>query len=458
MDTSGYTLLIVESSIIAKRIQDLSPTNIYVIGTDGFIWHPNYDSQTSTLRKKADPEKLTLRKELKSQSQIASRIVIAADSDPAGDFITWTISRYLKNENIERGLLQSVTKPGIRQLLNTASPISDERLHYRLENRYRIQQAWYKHLHKITPDQAGLAALFGAKHTFRTFSDEAGQLFHSVEPIHCEPSEPIELTPAENSKIYPLPEPLSTFSLVPLARIKLNRNSFEEAQNLINKLYQTADPNTGEGLITYPRTEAQAYYSYSWVHFENMILQLSEELTIRPNFLRNIAPDSSPHESIHPVNFQKRPGQIEKTIPSPLGDLYRTIYNRFIFSITVPNEGRQAFSSTKFDQQFFSTENQTDGITQIYPVHTISAAGHYLHNLGVTKPSSFGKWLDKALAKKWITIDENRLRPGEQIEPHLPNAENYKQLLTTIQAYADERDLDDETIDKIFTSITPTSE
>ena len=458
MDTSGYTLLIVESSIIAKRIQELSPTNIYVIGTDGFIWHPHYDSQTSTLRKKADPEKLTLRKELKSQSQIASRIVVAADSDPAGDFITWTISRYLKRENIERGLLQSITKPGIRQLLNTASPISDERLHYRLENRYRIQQTWYKHLPKITPDQAGMAALFGAKHTFRTFLDKAGQTFRSDEPVDCEPSESINLSPAENSVIYPLPEPLSTFSLVPIARVKLSYKSFEEAQKLINKLYQTADPNTGEGLITYPRTEAQAYYSNSWTHFKNMILQRGDEFTIRPEFLRNIAQDSSPHESIHPVNFQNRPDQIEKTIRSPLGDLYRIIYNRSISSITIPKVGRISFSSNKHDQQFYRLGNQTDGIKRITPVITISETGHFLHNLGVAKPSSFGKWLDKALAKKWIMIDENRVQPGEQIKPHLPNAENYNKLLKTIQTYADNRDLDDETIDEIFTSIKPTSE
>ena len=457
MDTSGYTLLIVESSIIAKRIQELSPTNIYVIGTDGFIWHPHYDSQTSTLRKKADPEKLTLRKELKSQSQIASRIVIAADSDPAGDFITWTISRYLKKK-IERGLLQSITKPGIRQLLNTASHISDERLHYRLENRYRIQQAWYKHLPKITPNQAGLAALFGTIHTFRTFLDEAGQTFRSVEPVDCEPSESINLSPDENSKIYPLPKPLSTFSLVPLARKILRNKSYEEVQKLVNKLYQTAVPNSGEGLITYPRTEAQAYYSNSWTHFKNMILQRGDEFTIRPEFLRNIAPDSSPHESIHPVNFQNRPEQIEKTIRSPLGDLYRIIYSRSISSITIPKVGRFSFSSNKHDQQFYSLGNQTDGIKRITPAITISETGHFLYNLGVTKPSSFGKWLDKALAKKWVTIEENRLQPGEQIKPHLPHADYYHNLLTTIQAYADKRDLDDETIDVIFSSTKLTSE
>ena len=158
------------------------------------------------------------------------------------------------------------------------------------------------------------------------------------------------------------------------------------------------------------------------------------------------------------MNFKNRTEQIEKIIPAPLGDLYRIIYNRSISSITVPNEGRQAFSSTKFDQQFFNKENQTDGIKQISPVLTISASGHFLQELGVIKPSSFGKWLDKALAKKWITIDENRVQPGEQIKPHLLNAENYNTLLTIIQTYADKRDLDDETIDEIFTSIKPTSE
>lgn len=457
METSEYTLLIVESSIIAKRIHAISPNNIYVIGTDGFIWHPKYDPKTSTLRKKADPKKLTLRKELRSQSQIASRIIVAADSDPAGDFITWTISRYLRNKKIERGSLQSITQTGIRQLLRTASSFSDERLHYRLENRYRIRQAWYKHLPKLSPGEAGLSALFGAKRTFRTFMDENGQTFRSGEPVDCKPAESIELSLANNSEIYPLSEPLSTFSLISLARIPLHMESFEEAQKLVNKLYQTTDPNTGEGLITYPRTDARAYYSNSWLRFNNIILQLTDELTIRPEFLRNIAADSSPHESIHPVIFQDRPEQIAKTIPATLGDLYQIIYNRSISSITVPKVGKQAYHAANHDQMFYSLDKQTDGIKRISPVHTISETGHFLHNLGVTKPSSFGKWLDRAIAREWIAIDENRVEPGDKIKPNLPNAMYYKKLLTSIQESVNKRELDDETIDKIFTSIKPTA-
>lgn len=84
---SVYTLLIVESPVIARHIQQISPSSVYVLATGGFCWHPSYQAKKNTLKAVADPEKRSFRKELSEQAQWANRIIIATDSDPSGDFI-----------------------------------------------------------------------------------------------------------------------------------------------------------------------------------------------------------------------------------------------------------------------------------------------------------------------------------------------------------------------------------
>jgi DNA topoisomerase IA len=59
--------------------------------TDGYLWKPRYNSDTETLTAIADPKKRKLRKELKSISDWAAKIIIATDKDPAGDFIAWSL-------------------------------------------------------------------------------------------------------------------------------------------------------------------------------------------------------------------------------------------------------------------------------------------------------------------------------------------------------------------------------
>ena len=159
-DPAEYTLLIVESPTLARRLKDLVPDSVYVISTGGFLWKPLFDRNSGRLKKKAIADKRPIRNQIREEAKHAVHIIVATDSDPSGDFIAWSLHKDLKSSRIRQGQLTSLTRPAINKMLTEAETTDFRDLHRRLENRFRIKQLWSEFYPGLTMAQAGLHSLF----------------------------------------------------------------------------------------------------------------------------------------------------------------------------------------------------------------------------------------------------------------------------------------------------------
>lgn len=457
MADSVYTLLIVESPVIAGILQSVSPQSVYVLATGGYCWHPSYERSKRKLNAVADPEKRSFRKELKEQAQWANRIIIATDSDPSGDFIAWSLARYLKPRPVLRGYLKNLTKHSVKQLLNEVQDLNADKLEERLKNRYRLFDFWNDQ--KRLPDMqlAGIASLFGTKYPYRHFSNEDETIiYHASESISSFPDELHSFSKNTGSKNWRIDHPPSTFDVVEYASGKSFTTGFSDAQSLLQTLFETVLPDTGGSLISYPRTTANGFYSDSWDTIRQQFLKLSKEIRFKPVFLQSSIDAESPHESIHPLFLSATPELVTGQIHSRLGNLYEWIYNQTLRAIQIPDQLDVSYSSELNPGLYLYPEPETlkspDTQITLHPVFTISDFGKALNLLGVCKPSNFGSKMDEWIYKKWILIEDSIVKPGSALKKHLNRAPEYKTILTQINDHINSGPFSAETVQRILTS------
>lgn len=455
MTESVYTLLVVESPVIAGIIQSHCPSSVYVLSTGGYCWHPVYDPAKNRIKAIADPKKIDIRKELKKQAQWANSVIIAADSDPAGDFITWSIAKFLNNPGLKRTRLQSLSKTGIYEMLDEARELDESSLETRLRNRFMIRQQW-KHS-RMVPDYhlSGLVSIFGHAKTYRHFLNENGILFKSSSAMHVAPDEWISVE-EDMTELYYRPEkPLSTFDI--LGKIVENKlaATYEKAQELLQELFQTKLPFSGESLISYPRTSARAFYSETWNHFRQQYIKFGSQSELKPVFMQEIADPGVPHESIHPVNLSLTPQKISGELSGVLGNLYHIIYDQTRSSITLPEKLNQAYINELQAGIYFYEANGTvltESRQSLRPVYTTSDLGILLFELGICQPSGFGKDLHDWASRGWIHIEKDLVTPGKPIVNKLNDAESFHKKLEKLNNLAESDTLDFETISSILSS------
>lgn len=453
MSSAGYTLLIVESSTLARQLQILVPQNVYVVATDGYLWTPKFRSDKLRLGKKAIPEKLDIRKELYEESKKAVRIIVATDSDPAGDFIAWTLSKHLKGSVLLRGNLQAITGDAAMQLIDEAEQIDYSKLHKRLENRFIIRELWRRQYPELDMATAGAASIFGSPIPFYHFKSDRGEIYKTLKPQLSSHEESIENFHRADEILYDTVSALSTYKVLEGISAAEDVRNFSDLQHRLNTLFLTPHPHTGEGLITYPRTEARSFYKRSWDHIRSQWIQKESLSNFIPPSLQQSEDSGSAHDSIRPTDLNNEPEYINKHIPAELTAVYSEIYSQTHRAISMPLPVRMAFKSNSTDAVFVSSKKTDLNRLRLQPVLTISEFGHQMDSLGVMRPSRFGSYLDRARQNNLIEISADQtVQPGKRLLDYLPDADRFSTMLTRLKTEADRPDMKSETITEILTS------
>lgn len=445
---STYTLLIVESPVIARIIQRNAPSSVYVISTNGYAWKPIYDAEKRHLKAMADPDQIGFRKELKQQASWAGNIIIATDPDPSGDFIAWSVHKFLKDPSVKRSYIQHLGKRGIERLISTAEVMKPNLMEQRLKNRSWIRHQWKQSGNRPSMEIAALASIFSDHFPYRNFQDQTGKLWKSNRPIRCNPDEWIPLKDQINESEYHTPEPLSTFDLLQLAVEKELYTSLGNAQETLQQLFTYTLDFNQNSLISYPRTAANSFFSETWSELQKQFYKVQTEDEFKPVFIRNIAGSDVAHESIYPLDLELTPDKVAGELLSTLRDLYKLIHEQTLKTISVPKENFNAYQSPFHpDINFYCPDSDSDSPSaELMPVRTIAETGSILNSLGVQSPSSFGKNMDRRQDKNYLQIEGRIVKPGKYLTPYLNDGPVYAEEISTLNKLSESPDLTSETI------------
>lgn len=454
MSTNAYTLLIVESPTIASIVQKRSPSSVYVLSTDGFCWRPGYDPENNRLKAVADPEKRSIRRELKEQSAAASQIIIATDADPSGDFIAWSLHRFIQKPNIRIGRLKGLNRNGIQSMLEQADQINPKELEIRLKNRFLLHREWSRYAAVPDIQLAALTAIFGMETIFNHFLDEKDQIFRSTKPFRCPADEWITIRKYREGSVYRIDKPLSTFDLVESIFRKGLAQSYLEAQKNLNGLFQSVLPSSEEALISYPRTDARAFYSDTWEQLERECLKRGEYSDLKPAYLRDIADSNIPHESVHPLSLLLEPDAVHGEHSKGLSELYQMIYDQTLRAIRMPLAVDEAYvSELSPDIQYFPDQpGVTADVNSLRPCLTLGDIGHRMSELASVRASRFGRDTDRWIENGWVEIRNGVVTPGPVVLKNLRYAQSLSRVLREVSEKLDQGALQPETVRAIISS------
>lgn len=408
MTSSEYTLLIVESPTVADYIKQMQIPWLEVLSTGGFCWYPKFDSQKLKLGKKANPEKREIRKELKQKNSWFNRIVIATDSDPSGDFIAWSVGRYLADNKLYRTQLQLLTNSSLKSRISTAKPISLKNLKQKLENKFIFRHLWDQHF-RISIEDAALASLFQMVNPFFSFSDAKGTLFRSEEPVQTRYQQSLDKVKIGSGYLFPRPH--SIYSLLEELTTAPSMKSFEDSSNKIFNLFTARLDRELLHTISYPRTAASGYYESTWKWIETEWIKSQDLEKLLPPSARNIMSITEPHEGLHPINFYQTPETMRGLLKPNLFKIYTLIYNRFMKSITWKPINCLIIEQKKEIRLYPQNDSKVSDSQVITPVWTIESAGQRLCALGAARPANYGKKLDRWISRDLIERDGIYLKP-----------------------------------------------
>lgn len=450
---SEYTLLIVESPTLANRLRTVVPDYVYVFATSGFLWKPTYNAEKGRLGRRAVPDKLNLRNELRREAAHAVTVIVATDSDPSGDFIAWTIHKELHPKEIKRTHLTSVSSAALTHLFRDASVIDFSNLFKRLQNRFRIHQLWTEEYPGISMRDAGLAAVFGAPVEVSEFRTEDSLPVFSNKPVTTILNHPQITAGRSSGPGWVVPEPLTTFDVVSRLRQTPGHGSFTTAQDLLQRTFEATNPQTGEGLITYPRTGNRAFFSSTWSNLQHQWIKNRSINNFMPGQLQNIAANHEAHDAIRPVHLKLSPEWVETHLPSVIGIAYRLIHSHTMDCIRIPKPASSVFSQLDGDIQFMSVLPLKRATIELRPLLSAAELGYQLGKLGVLRPSGVGSFLDDAIKRDKLTIlDSGEVIPGVAIRNNLERGPFFSAILKELRDVADNPALKDETICRILSS------
>nr|WP_280842361.1 toprim domain-containing protein [Rhodohalobacter sp. SW132] len=446
--------MIVESSTLATRIQPMLPQHVVVIATDGFLWTPHFNQLKLKLGMRAVPEKRELRREIKQESARAVKTILATDSDPSGDFIAWSVAKNIALNRIFRAPLRAISKQSLDVLIESDTVVNWNQLHLKLQNRYILHSLWKQAYPNLDIKTAATAALFAAEFPCRSFRSPDGDRFQSDCPIVVRYGSEIKLDSESDQKHFKHNEPFSTFDATVKAFDRNGSTSYQKAQEKLYTLFTTAHPQTGEGLITYPRTDAVSFYPDTWDELYQQWIGRNRATEFLPAYLRDKLTGNGVHEAIHPVSMDADPEYINKHIPSDLGNIYAAIYDQTEKAIRMPDQAKVVFNS-KSAGSFFLSENDDfkSRPEMLHPVIPREDYGKELNRYGVLRPSGFGQWLDRAISENIIQVNRwGDVHPGETILPLISEGDQFHTRILKMKEKADDPGLKIETIRQILTS------
>lgn len=423
------------------------------MATGGYCWKPEYDEKNNILKPVANPDQAEFRKELKEQAKWAGNIVVASDPDPSGDFIAWSISRFLKSSLLKRGQIRHVSKSGIVQSLSETSELNESMLESRLKNRYLIRNIWMQIPELPDFGLAGVASAFSSDLPYRSFLDENGVEYKSSQPVALSKDEWIQVHPDPSLNEFRNQKPLSTFDVIDKTVRNKTTNTYSEAESLLFDLFQHKLPLSNDSLISYPRTDANALYSETWESLFLQFNQLGINRAFKPSFLRETADANEPHESIHPLKLLHRPEQISGELARKPGELYKLIYEETLKAVSMPAALDQPLINKLLgDIHFYPANGEVKRIPEsLRPVCSVSDFGHRLKQLSLITPSSFGSKLDQWISGGILKSEGSYLTPGKMVLPYLNRSETYYRKFIRLKEQL-HQDLQPETVYHILTS------
>ena len=416
---TAYTLLIVESPTLARIIDRFDLPGIEVLATGGFSWQPYWDAKHQDLKPKADPAWVSFRNQLKKKAPWASKVVIATDADPAGSFISHSISRFLKSVPTLKTYIHTLSRDGIQQAIALASERSLPEEFGILRNRYLIQQLLNRSLRgKLGSNPwSGLVLmyLFGGKFHYTTLAGSSS-ILTLIKPVELSYNTELEVrsvTGESQNILHKTTRPLNTSVL--LEKLCLNGGPMKQHQEHLNRLFTTITDEPGTGLISYPRTSAQGYYPETWdLSYQYWVKNNATE-TFLPKALWDTIPVQIPHESLHPINPMIDPAIVRPLVRKNLYDIYTVIYNHYIKSISTASI-ESAHKVMLIEDRVNRYENEIVGDLNKDPVFramiTISDLFNTMNAFGAVRPSGFGKLFDTLIDEKWITGSGIFIKPG----------------------------------------------
>ncbi|MFU8812034.1 MAG: toprim domain-containing protein [Balneolaceae bacterium] len=407
MQVHPNTLLIVESAVIAQRLREHAPPFVTLFATEGYIWDPVYDHRKNRLKTRAQPEKRDVRKELRLQASYASRLVIATDHDPSGDFIAWSIARFLNQPTVDRSAVQTTGPGSVERMLHRAQTQDATALRHSLAERMRNSVEWKKNHPTIPESLAVLQAIRESKLPAVLFHDGSGSFFQTEETVCLPYGKPVPFTNKQGSCWLRPPAPPDTFSLLEPIREAIQTRSYKEAQEALHTLFFEADPATGNGLITYPRTAQRAYYNESWQDIDEQWVKRYDLEELLPYHARAICPATAPHDAVRPLRLHLLPEQVHRITAASLSAVYEVIHRMTMSAISRPVERHIAgvMEADNRPVNLIGTDPAADLQEPLFPVLTVAMLGTILSAADVLRASSFGRWLDRAVDRQWIGIE-----------------------------------------------------
>lgn len=427
MNAAPFTLLVVESPTLARIINRFALPGVEAMATGGFSWQPEWDGQKNELRPTAHPSGRDFRKQLKEKAAWATRIVVATDADPAGSFLSCAISRFLKNFQVQRTYLNTLSPGGVKKAIERASEPGPEEF-IPLQNRFLIRQELERHFRKklgrFPWAKITLLSLFQEKVPIR-FLTNGTRTLHLVRPISARPG--TEFTAErihcrDDGKPARIFRPLNTAALLEL--LYTGTHPLADVQEQLNRLF-TGIPNTLKtGLISYPRTSAQGYYPQTWeASFRFWIKKKDAESFLFPVLWEKL-PRETPHESIHPLDPDETPAAVRPLLPKKHYEIYRTIHQHHMHCISA--ESLQPAGRISLGEDHLSVEVRhidEDGILPAKMKAAISVADllNAMDHSGAARPSGFGELFDTLRDEEWIAGSGLFVEPGPAFTRTVPS-------------------------------------
>jgi DNA topoisomerase IA len=421
--THRFTLLVVESPTVARIIRKFNIPYLEVIATGGFCWLPKYNWENDQLTYKADPDKREIRKEIKAKAFFADRIIIATDTDSAGEFIAFTISRYLKRHKLLRGHLQNLSGSSIYEMLEHVQPYHEQNV-TSLKKRFIcnlfIQKKMQHKLGKLA--WIKLLTLNLLKNDINTrfflYNDPLEPaVIESEQNVTISIHDKLQVNDVSISNRYSPGYPWNTAHI--LQNLHSPNISFRQLQDDFNHLFTLIPEELRNGLISYPRTQATGYYEQTWYdHYQYWIKTQSPE-TFLPNSLWQRQDKYHPHECIHPISLEFTPSEVRPLIRKKYYDIYRNIYDHHFKILQMPEQQEYYRyqlnnNSLNYPINAFSRSLLKKGDV-IQPVIRISDYLNYLTDYESARPSGYGAILDTLLTDGWITIKNACIFPNQDM-------------------------------------------
>jgi len=294
---------------------------------------------------------------------------------------------------------------------------------------------------------AALSAIFGSKQDFNTFKSEKDIYYKSPKAVCCTYDSKFSSFYKDEREIYSPVSPLSTCRVLERALAENLFNSATDAQNKLNRLFETRDPFTGNGLITYPRTSARSFFPESWETIRRQWIQQKSLNDYIPASLQVQTSETEAHDAIRPVDINLSPGHISKHIHADLGRLYSLIHRHTMQAITLPEPVQHVFRSDSGDITVYSESKESAVPQTLKPVLPLSELGHKIDKAGVLRPSKAGRYIEDAFEAGLIRrISSTDIGPGNRLTPFLSGAKQYRNDLSQLRKAADDSNMQPETI------------